>query len=311
MAKVQEFYFDSSDCKNKIHCYKWLPEEGAPRAVVQLAHGIAEYVWRYDEFACYLADNGFAVFGNDHLGHGGTCVTSEDYCYFTDNAGWFHVVEDMHRLHELANEEYPLVPYILMGHSMGSFLARTYLINYPGELSGCILSGTGQKSLELCNLGILLAGAESLRLGKRGRSPLVNKLIFGGNNIRIKPIRSEYDWLTRDDEVVDRYNADSKCGGMPTNGIVIDMLEGLKYIAKRSNLKKMDFSTPVFFFSGAEDPVGNFGKGVKQAAASFGQAGCTDVTLKLYPGSRHEILNEINKDEVYSDVLEWLEKKLV
>ncbi len=224
--------------------------------------------------------------------------------------GWFLTVEDMHRLYELANDEFPDVPYFLMGHSMGSFLARTFLINYPGELSGCILSGTGQQSLELCNLGILVAKAETLRLGKRGRSLLLNKLCFGKYNIRIKPNRTEYDWLTRDNEVVNTYFADNKCGGIHTNGIVIDMLGGIKYNSKLSNLKKMDFSTPIYFFSGEEDPVGDFGKGVIKAAASFQKAGCVDVTVKLYPDGRHEMLNEINKEEVFSDVLTWIESKM-
>ena len=310
MASVHEFYFNSSDCINKVHCYKWLPDSGAPRAVLQLAHGIAEYIARYDEFARFMADNGFAVYGNDHLGHGGTCVNSEDYCYFSDELGWFKVLEDMHRLTEHAKSEYPDIPCVLLGHSMGSFLARTYLINYPGELDGCIISGTGNQPSELCNLAILIAKAESVRLGSRGRSNLINKLCFGKNNIRIKPQRTESDWLTRENDVVDKYVADSKCGGIPTNGIVIDMFFGIKYITNRSNLRKMDPSTPVYFFAGSEDPVGDYGRGVEKAAEAFRKAGCTDVTLRIYPGGRHEMLNETNKYEVYTDVLSWLNDKI-
>jgi len=310
MAVFQEFTFPSSDCKNHIHCCRWTPDDGEPRGVVQLAHGIAEHIMRYDAFARFLADNGFAVFGNDHLGHGKTCESEEDYCYFADELGWFLALEDMHRLHERACDEYPGIPCFLFGHSMGSFLARTFLINYPGEVTGCILSGTGQQAPELCNAGILVAKGESLRLGKRGRSPLVNKLCFANYNVRIRAPRTDCDWLTREEGVVDAYVADRLCGGIPTNGLVIDMLNGIRYIQKRSNLQKMDKKTPVLFLSGAEDPVGEYGKGVMKACQSFRAAGCADVTMKLYTGGRHEMLNELNKDEVYRDVLKWIEAKI-
>ncbi len=310
MAVFEEYYINSCDCKNKVHCCKWSPEGGEPRAVVQIAHGIAEYIQRYDGFARFLAGNGFVVVGNDHLGHGKTVENEEDFCYFGDDMGWFLALEDMHRLYERTSDEYPDAPYFLLGHSMGSFLARTYLINYPGELDGCILSGTGQQAPEICNMGVLVAKEESLRLGKKGRSPLVNNLCFGKYNIRIKNPRTDVDWISRENSIVDAYVSDILCGGIPTNSLVIDMLNGIRYIQKRSKLMKMDKKTPVLFFSGTEDPVGNYGKGVTAACSSFRAAGCQDVTLKLYPGGRHEMLNETNKEEVYADVLAWLESKI-
>ena len=310
MAIFQEFTFPSSDGASHIHVCRWAPDDGEPRGIVQLAHGIAEHIMRYDAFARFLADKGFAVFGNDHLGHGKSCENEEDYCWFGDDHGWFLALEDMHRLSERARDEDPGIPFFLFGHSMGSFLARTFLINYPGEVDGCVLSGTGQQAPELCNAGILVAKAEALRLGKKGRSPLVNKLCFANYNVRIKDPRTDCDWLTRENAVVDEYVADGLCGGIPTNGLVIDMLNGIRYIQKRSNLEKMDKSTPILFLSGAEDPVGDYGRGVTKACTSFRAVGCTDVTLKLYTGGRHEMLNELNRDEVYADVLAWMEARI-
>lgn len=310
MARINEFAFLSSNGIDKIHAVEWLPENGPPRAVLQIAHGIAEHIKRYGDFASFLAEHGFAVVGNDHLGHGQSCKSPECLGFFAETNGWFTAVADMHLLYEAARKKWECLPYFLMGHSMGSFLARTYLTQYTGELSGCILSGTGQQSRALCSLGLAITNMEKARLGKRGRSKLVYNLLFGAYNNHFKPVRTPADWISRDTQMVDDYIKDENCGFIPTLGLVSDMLGGIRYITDEKNLLKMQKDLPVYFFSGEEDPVGSFGKGVKKAYASFRKAGCTNVSCKLYPGGRHEMLNETNREEVYEDVLRWLEKQM-
>jgi len=306
MAQVQEFHFNSSTGKNSIRALRWLPDDGAPKAVLQLSHGVAEYIDRYDEFAQFLAGNGFAVVGNDHLGHGKTVTDPADKGFFAEEDGWKHVVADMHKLHVMERGRFPGVPYFLLGHSMGSFLARTYLIDYPGELSGCVVSGTGWQPKLTCELGLLIARNEAKKLGPRAKSDKVNNLFFGKYNDRFKPARTTHDWLSRNTENVDRYVADPDCGFVPSVELFIEMIGGMEYIEDPRNLAKMDKKTPVYFFSGSDDPVGSYGKGFRSAVAAFRRAGCTDVTEKLYEGGRHEMLNETNRSEVRSDVLAWL-----
>lgn len=310
MAQVQEFFFHSSDGHGKLHGIRWLPDSGEPKAVLQIAHGVAEYVARYDLFARFLADSGFAVVGNDHLGHGKSAPSKEDKGFFADKDGWNTVVKDMHLLYEQERAQYRGCPYFLLGHSMGSFLARTYLIKYPGELAGCIISGTGSQPLALCNFGLFAARLERLRLGPRGKSKFLDNLSFGSYNKRITPHRTPNDWLSRDSMIVDKYYNDEDCGFISSVSLFSDMLSGIKYISDRKNLQKMQKDLPILFMSGEMDPVGSYGKGVTAAYQSFLDAGCTDVTLKLYPEGRHEMLNETNKEEVYADIRQWLESKL-
>ena len=310
MAKMNEFYFQSSDGKNTIHAIEWLPENGEVKAVVQLSHGIAEYVGRYDAFARFLADRGFAVVGNDHLGHGESVETEEDLGFFAEENGWELVVSDIHKLKQLEKGKYPNAPYFLFGHSMGSFLARTYLIDRPGELDGCIICGTGNQPAALCSVGISVARSIGKKSGIRTRSNTLNNICFGSYNKRIKPRRSDYDWLTRDDAIVDAYLADPRCGYVATVSLLEDMLGGIKYIVNKKNQAKMDKATPIFFIAGAEDPVGDYGKGVRAAFNAFIKAGVADCSVKLYPGGRHEILNETNRGEVFEDVFRWLGSRI-
>ena len=310
MAQIRDFYFDSSNSINRIHAVRWLPDSGEPAAVLLIAHGVAEHIVRYDPFAQHLAENGIAVYGNDHLGHGGSYSTDSEKGFFAEEKGWGFVVRDMHRLADIARSEFPDVPVFLLGHSMGSFLARTYLIKYPGELDGCILSGTGWQPAAVCAMGLAVCKAEKARLGPRGRSGLVNNLCFGGYNKRIENPATSHDWLSRDASVVQKYVSDSDCGFICTVSQTADMLGGIKYICDKKNISKMDITTPVFFISGDEDPVGGYGKGVMQTYTAFVMAGCTDVSIKLYPGGRHEMLNETNRCEVYRDILAWINEKM-
>ena len=299
MPKVQESFYPSSDGIHQVHAVLWLPDSGSPKGVVQLVHGICEYILRYDHFARFLASQGFAVVGNDHLGHGKSVKGSEEYGFFTD---WHALVRDVRTLRETTGAQFPQVPYFLMGHSMGSFVSRTYLIDYPGTLSGCILSGTGQEGSATVALGKFLTGL--------GDPHKVNKLFYslsiGAYNKAFKPNRTSADWISRDEEVVDRYLSDPLCSFPTTAGMNHAMMEGLQYIARKENLAKMDPDTPILLFSGDKDPVGSFGKGVEKVAGFFRTAGVKDLTVKLYPGGRHEMLNERNKEDVYGDVLSWL-----
>lgn len=302
MGERKEFTYPSSDGVHQVHAVLWLPE-GKPRAVVQLVHGISEYILRYDHFAQYLVQQGFAVTGNDHLGHGQTAKDPSEYGYFTD---WWALVKDVHELRETAGRQFPGVSYFLLGHSMGSFVVRTYLIDYPGTLKGTILSGTGQEPAALVALGKWLTGI--------GDPHKVNKLFtalsLGAYNRQFKPNRTGADWICRDRAVVDAYVADPLCSFVPTAGMNHAMMGGLQYVAKRENLARMDKDMPVYFFAGDKDPVGNSGKGVEKVVGFFRRAGVKDIALKLYPGGRHEMLNETNREEVYADITHWLEEHL-
>lgn len=309
MTSCREFSYPSSDGRHAVHAVEWLPE-GAPRGVVQIVHGVAEYAGRYGHVARFLNEQGFAVCGEDHLGHGYT-VNDGKYGYFAPKGGWDFLVRDIRRLRELEGEKFPGVPYVMLGHSMGSFLTRTYLIRYPGTVDGAVLSGTGQEPAPLVAFGRALSGALCALRGPEYVSGLVYDLSLGAYNKPFQPSRTGADWLSRDEAMVDADLGDPLCTFKPTVSMFRDMMGGLQYIARPANLKKMDPGTPVYFFSGDRDPVGSMGKGVEKVAGMFRRAGCRDVTVRLYPGGRHEMLNEINRGEVMEDLLSWLEKKIV
>jgi len=304
-----EFTFLSADGKTPIHAVEWLPE-GQVQAVLQISHGVSEYILRYESFAEYLTARGFAVVGHDHLGHGQSVAEGSARLYFGPRGSWNWVVDDIDRRRNLAKEKFPQVPYFLLGHSMGSFLARTYLIRYPGAVDAAVIMGTGQMSPAIIAGGKAVAVEEARRVGEDRTSPLVDKLAFGAYNKRFAPNRTGFDWLSLNQDNVDRYIADPLCGGNATIGLFREMLGGLSFIAKPENLKRMNLNIPVLFISGEMDPVGDCGKGVKRAYESFRKAGVRDVSLKLYPELRHEILNETCRETVYADILQWLESRI-
>ncbi len=310
MVNTTTFRFPSCDGVHQIFVRQWEPKEGAPRGIVQIVHGISEYIDRYDGAARFLAERGFIVVGDDHLGHGRTASGPEESGFFAEQKGWHTVAADVHQLRTLTGEKYPDLPYFLLGHSMGSFLARTCLIDWPGTISGAIISGTGQEPAAVVTAGWHLANVICKTSGARTHSDLIEKIAFGAYNKGFAPARTRADWISRDEDVVNAYIADPLCDFMPTAGMFRDMMEGLRYIAKKSNLAKMDPTTPILFISGDKDPVGQNGKTVRKVVEFFHTAGCKDTVVHLYPGGRHEMLNEINREEVYADVLSWLESKL-
>ena len=307
MTKFREFTFPSSDGRSTCYAYLWLPDQDLPRGVVQIVHGVAEYMGRYDRFARFLTGHGYAVCGEDHLGHGKTGAQGGKFGYFGPRNGWDLVTQDVHQLRMLAGERFPGAPYFLLGHSMGSFLTRTYLCRYPGTVDGAILSGTGQESGGLIWAGKLIASLVCRLRGPDQVSALVNDLSLGAYNKKFKPNRTGADWISRDERVVDAYLRDPWCTFTPTAGMFRDMMGGLQYIASPAALSQMDPETPIYLFSGEQDPVGGCGKGVRKVHGYFQRYGTKDLSMRLYPGGRHEMLNELNKEEVYDDVLSWLD----
>ena len=310
MSVNQEFRFPSADGTTTLYGRTWAPEHGAPKAVLQLVHGIAEHIGRYDRFARFMSDHGYLVCAEDHLGHGNTPENAEDLGYTADKDGWVKMTDNVRALHERIAPQYPGIPYFILGHSMGSFLTRSYLIRYPGTVDACALLGTGQQPVSVLKAGLAACRLEQIRLGKRGRSKLLQSLCFGAYNSQFKPNRTESDWVCSVDEVVDAYIADPFCQVMPTVTLMRDMLTGIRFNQQAENLAKMGKTTPVFFLSGDQDPVGSNGKGVRAAYQSFLDAGCGHVRLKLYPGGRHEMLNEHNWQDVYDELLSWFDQQI-
>lgn len=306
--EIKSFVFTSKD-RTSIYVNKWTPNEATkPKAIVQIAHGMAEHIERYSDYAKALTNEGYIVYGNDHRGHGKTAGSNENLGFFADENGWDLVVEDMHELTNIIKIENPKLPIFLFGHSMGSFLSRTYMQRYGKDVNGVILSGTGGNSGLLGNVGILLAKREIKKNGKRFRSKKMDKLSFGSFNNAFKPNRTGFDWLSRDTKAVDKYIEDPLCGQIFTTGFFYDMLYGLKKLMKKKYIKKTPKDLPIFFISGDKDPVGKNTKGVYQAIKTYKKIGIKDISYKFYKDSRHEILNEINKEEVYNDIIEWLNK---
>ena len=312
MTDFQEFTFLSSDGHTQLHGAQWTPADREPIAVLQIAHGVAEHILRYDDFARYLNDRGILVAGHDHLGHGKSLPEGGTPVYFGDGSTWETVVDDIHLLHDRLREQYPDLPILLMGHSMGSFLSRSYLIRYPGTVDAAIIMGTGWQPEITIRGGLLLAGILSGLKGPDAVSKMVTNMAFGAYNKAFgdKP-RTPNDWLSADTDNVDRYMADPLCGADATVGLFRQMLHGIRFNQRQSHLRQMDREMPVLFVAGDKDPVGNCGKGVRQTYDAFRAAGMRDCTLKLYPGLRHEILNEkAYTADITKNIEAWLLSRL-
>ena len=298
-----DFYYPSSS-GGMIHGRRWEPAD-KPKAVLQIVHGVADHVLRYHHDAEFMAAQGFLVVAEDHMGHGGSIGDEGVKGYF--EGGWFNAVADTHRLLTYTRQELPDVPYILLGHSMGSFMVRTMLCKYPKcGISAAVISGTAWMHRGIINSGIAAASLVGKRQGFDTPSNMLNQMMFGGYNKRVEHQRTAFDWLTRDAGIVDAYVADPLCGFTVTAGLARDMMTGLKYIQEPENLEKMEKQLPVLFIAGSDDPVGNYGQGVKKTVQAFTQAGMENITMRLYPRCRHEVLNELNREGVYNDVLKWL-----
>ena len=311
MTNMTEFTFLSTDGKTQLHGMRWEPEGGSVRAVLQICHGVAEHIARYDAFARYLNGLGIAVVGHDHLGLGLSLPEGGTPVYFGEGNTWNTVVDDIYVLHQRIRLWYPDVPLCIMGHSMGSFLTRTYLIRYPGTVKAAVIMGTGWQPKAVIAGGMAVAKAVGAVVGENGTSDLVTNLAFGAYNKLFAPNRTSCDWLSADEDNVDAYMADPLCGADATVGLFRQMLSGIRFNQKLSNLRQMDPRIPVLFVAGEKDPVGDCGNGVRRTYQEFRRAGVQDCTLKLYPGLRHEILNEkAQQQQIFEDIGQWLTSKL-
>lgn len=303
----REEFMDSLGA-GKLHVVRWTPE-GEIRGVVQIIHGIAEYVLRYEPFAEFLNASGYLVVAEDHMGHGQSVNGDGIRGYF--HGGWFTAAEDSYGLLTRTRAEFPDLPYILFGHSMGSFLARTILCKHPDSgIRAAIICGTGWQPRALLPAGIAVAEGFCRKTGETPPCPALQNLVFGSYNRRVEHPRTEFDWLTRDSAVVDAYCQDPLCGFVASAGLLRDLMKGIRYVEEPENLKTMNRELPVLFIAGGDDPVGSYGKGVRRSAQEFRKAGMKDVSERIYPLARHELLNEINRQEVCKDIRKWLEEKI-
>lgn len=305
MVKKEEFTFDSRDGQSKIHAVRWVPE-GKVVCILQIVHGMAEYIERYEDLAQYLGEKGILVTGDDHLGHGKSVAENGTYGYFCEQDPATVVVRDVHRLKKLTQEEYPGVPYVILGHSMGSFILRNYLFRYGTGIQGAIVCGTGSQPGAVVKLSRMVAAVQGAFLGQKHVAKMIDKMAFGSYNKKIANPRTSFDWLCTDEGVVDAYVKDKLCGFTFTVNGFKTLFTLLDRLNQEENINAMPKSLPVHFIAGDMDPVGNYGKGVKKAYEDFEKAGMERISLKLYPGCRHELLNETNKKQVYEDIYPWI-----
>jgi alpha-beta hydrolase superfamily lysophospholipase len=286
--------------------HAWLPE-GAPKAALQIAHGLAEHAGRYARLAQALTGAGYAVYAGDHRGHGHTAPGPADLGFFAERAGWRRCIDDLERLHRRIASEHPGRPILLLGHSMGSFMAQQLISERGRELAGVVLSGSSGKPGALASAGRLVARLERLRLGARGRSALIHSLSFGAFNKQFAPARTPFDWLSRDAAEVDKYVADPLCGFRATVQLWIDLLDALPDITAPARQARIPKRLPIYVISGARDAVSENTKGVQQLLAAYRAAGLERVSHRFYPDCRHELFNEMNRDEVTRDLVAWMD----
>lgn len=307
--RKEEFYYESADKKTNIRAMRYLPEVEV-KAILQIAHGMVEFIDRYEGFAEYLCNLGYVVVGNDHLGHGKSVTSKDNWGYFADDNGYNIVLEDMYTLNKITKDLYPNKPYFLLGHSMGSFFARYYLCKYGNELDGAIIMGTGQQNALTLTAGIQTCRTFARFKGWHYRSLVVNNMALGSYNKKWEPSKTHCEWLTKDNSIVEWYSKEPRCQFVFTLNGYINLFSLMNEIIQKTNLNKMPKELPVLLVSGNDDPVGNFGKAPKLVYDSFVEVGMKNVDLKLYPNDRHEILNETDKLDVYQDLYHWLESKI-
>lgn len=284
----------------------WQPD-GAPRAVVLFSHGMAEHIARYEEVGQYLAQAGWIAAGYNHAGHGPQ-TPPEKLGYFAKRNGWQMLVDDLHAARLALQASFPGLPFFLLGHSMGSFLAREYVLQHGDGLSGLVLSGTGWQPPLAAKAGRALTRLAGWLFGEDKRSPLLDQLIFSSNNKSFAPPRTAMDWLSRDSRQVDLYLQDPLCGFVFTPSGYHDLLFGLDRLTQTDRLAALPKALPVLLISGDHDPVGQMGRGVQTVAAQYRAAGLASVAVILYPQARHELFHEINRSQVFADLAAWLYK---
>lgn len=287
-----------------VFIYRWLPN-APPEAVVQIVHGLAEHAARYARLAEALSSRHYAVYANDLRGHGRTAKTMADLGFFAERDGWNACVEDLWRINRWIAGCHPGLPIVLLGHSMGSFLAQQFISEHGGGVSGAVLSASnGSPPPVLAAIGRWLAWLERLRLGARGRSALMHALFFATFNRPFRPARTPFDWLSRDAAEVDKYLADPLCGFGSTTQLYVDLIAGLTEIAKPGRQARIPKQLPIYVFNGSRDPVAT---NINQLLEAYQAAGLNNVTYRAYPEGRHESFNEVNREAVTHDLIAWLD----
>lgn len=305
----REFTYPSTDGRTKIHAIEWIPD-GEVKAVLQMCHGMVEYIDRYHDFATYLSDRGIYVVGHDHLGHGQSVCSAGEYGYFPQPDGNKLVIGDIHKLRMMTKEKYAHVPYFMLGHSMGSFLLRQYLTMHSKGLAGAIIMGTGHQPLMVLKAGQLVCKITAAIKGWKYRSEFVNNLSFGSFNKKFEPAETPKDWVTSYKPIRDVYVKDPLTSFTFTVGGYYQMFEGMKVLDTKGSVDRIRKDIPVLFVAGEDDPVGDFGKGVQRIYEKYKSAGIKDTSIKLYKGDRHEILNEVDREQVYEDLYCWIIGKI-
>ena len=339
MRDFETHRFKSSDGVHVCHCIIMRPD-GEPRGVLQISHGMCEYIERYTDFMSFMADNGFVVCGNDHLGHGKTAEMPDELGYFSPKDGWLNAVKDLRRLTVIMKKQYPDLPFFMLGHSMGSFLARAYAVKYGRDLNAFIFMGTAdgfeaavldiekqsdgdpklvekilggrEKKIGAAAITAMLATADGIKKvrGEYYRSPLLAKMGFGKYNDRIEDPKTGYEWISHDKDIVEKYAADPLCNYSFTVNGYINLASVLWYISDDRWYQNIPKDIPILLMSGLEDPVGDYGAAVEIVYKRLKDYQA-DVSLKLYEGCRHELLNETERANIYLDVLDFFTSNLV
>lgn len=304
----REFTFLSKEGKTNIHAIEWIPE-GKVLGVLQICHGMVEYIDRYHDFAEYMAGNGYYVVGHDHLGHGQSVTSAENLGYFAEKDGNACVIADIHTLRQLTAEKYPDVPYVMLGHSMGSFLLRQYLGTYAEGLTAAIIMGTGQQPDLILGAGKMICRLIAGVKGWTHRSKLVNGMAIGGYNKRFAKENCPAAWLSKDTGNTMKYASDPLCTYIFTVNAYYNMFIGMSIMNRQEKAGQFRKGLPILLVAGQDDPVGNFGKSVDSLYKFYKKHGIQDVQRKLYAEDRHEILNELDKAVVYEDILNWINEK--
>ena len=297
----ENFTMPSSRGDEELNCYRWMPE-GEPKASLQIVHGMTEHILRYEDFATFLNSRGFAVYGHDHLGHGGT---SEEKGFIAEEHGDDMLVEDMRRVNDRMRSDLPGIPHFVMGHSMGSFVTRRFLTIGGNDIDAAVIMGTGQQAGYQVTLALTIAKLLCMVKGNHHRSGLLNNLVFDSYDKRFDSPDLPNKWLCANPESLKAYDADPDCGFRFTDAAYRDLFTLIRRVEGEEGFGNIPKDLPVLFVSGQDDPVGDFGKGVEKARAALEERGLKPDMI-LYPGMRHEILNEVDHRKVYEDIAEWL-----
>ena len=303
---MKEFYINSCIDDKRLYCVDFAENLKNPKIVLQICHGMAEHIRRYKDFALFLEKQGIRVFGMDNRGHGKTCEAEEEKGHIADKEGNIKLIEDVHDLNKYIKEQFSDKKIVIFGHSMGSVIVRNFLNKYSDSVDGAIICGTTEQYGMKHRFAMLLARILSRKNGNK-RSNFVNRLGFSGYNSGIKNKNTDFDWLTRDEKVVENYILDKDCGFLCTNTFFLDLITLIREASDKKNLENINKDLPILFISGKADPVGAYGRGVLKGYRMYKKAGLKNVKIKLYAQMRHEILNEIDKDKVYLDIYKFLE----